>query len=1008
MSQTVEGGLGTQNIAFLEDLYEAYVKDPDSVPADFRGYFASLGQPASETKLGPSFEARSLFNPPSPGVNGEANGHVNGTVHGATNGVTNGGTNGVTVVARPDVAPLESAPPSSGGGHSIGLSEQSLTNGQLRMAPVGSLRPLSDADSLDIAIRQDRVDQLVRSYRTRGHMIAKIDPLGMPRPATAELEPRHYHLTDADMDRRFSSRTIYGTETLTLREILDRLRNTYCRSIGVEFMHMHEIEPRNWLQERMEGTENRLEISVADQRRILTLLTDSVILEEFIQKKYLGAKSFSLEGSESLIPLLALTIERSAEHGVDEITLGMAHRGRLNVLANIMGKSPREIFREFEDLDPQLYRGRGDVKYHLGYSSDFTTPNGKKVHLSLCFNPSHLEFVNPVVVGRVRAKQDRVGDTERTRKLGLVIHGDAAMAGEGIVPETLNLSQLRAYNTGGTIHVVVNNQIGFTTPPWQSRSATYATDVAKMLQIPIFHVNGEDPEAVAQVVRLATDFRATFKRDVVIDMYGYRRHGHNEGDEPSFTQPVLYRAIMKRVSVRDGYLEHLNKLGGVSKEEADQIAVERRAHLEQELTVARRKDYKRTEDWLGGYWQGFIGGPESGADEADTTVDQAHLASLVTKLTETPPGFTPHPKIVKILEQRREMATGQKSLDWGTAELAAFASLVTSGVRVRMTGQDTGRGTFSQRHGVLYDYEDGRTYTPLAHLAQNQAPIELYNSPLSEAGVLGFEWGYSLDFPEGLVVWEAQFGDFVNVAQVIIDQFIMSAEDKWKRLSGLVLLLPHGFEGMGPEHSSARLERWLTLAAEDNAQVVQPTTPSQHFHLLRRQALRRWRKPLIVLTPKSLLRHPMATSSIEQCANDRFHRVLPDELTTRTKKVGRVILCSGKVYYDLVKHRQDTGRDDVAIIRVEQLYPLPKKSLLAALESYPDGVSLVWTQEEPENMGAWPYLRVRLGERVFGRWPLSVVSREESASPATGSASSHRMEQQELIQKAFGVAYEPV
>ena len=582
------------------------------------------------------------------------------------------------------------------------------------------------------------------------------------------------------------------------------------------------------------------------------------------------------------------------------------------------------------------------------------------------------------------------------------------MAGEGIVQETFNLSQLRAYNIGGTIHVVVNNQIGFTTPPWESRSSAYATDVAKMLQIPIFHVNGEDPEAVAQVVRLAMDFRRTFKRDVVIDMYGYRRLGHNEGDEPSFTQPVLYRAISKRVSVRDGYLEHLLALGGITREDADQIAVERRAHLEQELTVARRKDFKRVDDWLGGYWSGYIGGAESSADEADTALDPAVLTSFIERMSQVPPGFTPHPKIVRLLEQRLDMAHGKRPLDWGTAELAAFASLVTSGVRVRFTGQDVPRGTFSQRHAVLYDYENGKTHTPLAHLAPNQAPIEIFNSALSEAGVLGFEWGYSLDYPEALVLWEAQFGDFVNVAQVIIDQFIMSAEDKWKRLSGLVLLLPHGFEGMGPEHSSARMERWLALAAEDNAQIVQPTTPAQHFHLLRRQALRRWRKPLIVFTPKSLLRHPLATSSLEDCASGKFHRVLGDEMPNRTKKVGRIILCSGKLYYDLVKHRQDSGREDVAIIRLEQLYPLPKKSLLAAFDPYPDGVSLVWAQEEPENMGAWRYLRVLLGERVFGRWPLSVVARDESASPATGSASSHRMEQQELIQKAFGVAYEPV
>jgi 2-oxoglutarate dehydrogenase E1 component len=1013
--------LGNQNIAFLESLYEAYLENPESVSADYRAYFDSLG--AEKTRLGPSFATRSLFNPPAGGkTNGDAAGATAKASNGAVNGSTNGASassNGHAGVAatpqlmRPPALPTYvdvDMPPPSARMPSHPPEEDALAAGSLRVAPVGSLRPVSQSETLDIAIRQDRVDQLVRAYRVRGHMIAKIDPLGMPRRPMPELEPKFYHLTDADMDRRFSSRTIYGTETLTLREILDRLRNTYCRSIGVEFMHIHDLEPKNWLQERMEGTENRLEMEVQDQRRIFTLLTDAVILEEFIQRKYLGAKSFSLEGSESLIPLLALTIERASDQGVDEVTLGMAHRGRLNVLANIMRKHPRKIFREFEDLDPLLYRGRGDVKYHLGYSSDYETPAGKKVHLSLCFNPSHLEFVNPVVVGRVRAKQDRVGDRARNKKIALIIHGDAAMAGEGVTQETFNISQLAAYNTGGSIHVVVNNQIGFTTPPWESRSTTYATDVAKMLQIPIFHVNGEDPEAVAQVVRLAIDFRMTFKRDVVIDMYGYRRHGHNEGDEPSFTQPVLYRAISKRQSVKDGYLEHLTALGvgGMTKEEGDQIAVERKAHLEQELTAARTKDYKRVDDWLGGYWQGFIGGPESGADEADTTTEPAVLTALIEKMCQPPEGFTLHPKVTKLLDQRIEMARGNRPIDWGTAELAAFASLVTSGVRVRMTGQDSARGTFSQRHAVLLDYETGRHYMPLAYLAEGQAPIEIYNSALSEVGVLGFEWGFSLDYPDGLVIWEAQYGDFVNVAQVIIDQFIMSAEDKWKRLSGLVLLLPHGFEGAGPEHSSARIERFLALCAEDNAQVVQPTTPAQHYHLLKRQALRRWRKPLIVFTPKSLLRHPSATSTLDELASGRFHRVLPDELTTRTKKVGRVILCTGKIYYELVKYRQDTGREDVAIIRLEQLYPLPKQSLMTALEAYPDAVSVVWTQDEPANMGAWSYLRVKLGERMFGRWPLSVVSRDESASPATGSASSHRLEQQELIQKAFGVAYEPV
>ena len=1003
MSQTVEGGLGTQNIAFLEDLYEAYVKDPDSVPADFRGYFASLGQPASGTKVGPSFEARSLFNPPSPAVNGGVNGHVNGTVNGATNGAT--------LMARPDVVPLESAPPSSGSGPTMSLAEQSLTNGQLRMAPVGSLRPLSDADSLDIAIRQDRVDQLVRSYRTRGHMIAKIDPLGMPRPATAELEPRHYHLTDADMDRRFSSRTIYGTETLTLREILDRLRNTYCRSIGVEFMHMHEIEPRNWLQERMEGTENRLEISVAEQRRILTLLTDSVILEEFIQRKYLGAKSFSLEGSESLIPLLALTIERAAEHGVDEITLGMAHRGRLNVLANIMGKSPRDIFREFEDLDPQLYRGRGDVKYHMGYSSNYPAAFGRKMHLSLCFNPSHLEFVNPVVAGRVRAKQDRNGDAARSRKLALMIHGDAAMAGEGIVQETFNLSQLRAYNVGGSMHVVVNNQIGFTTPPWESRSSPYATDIAKMLQIPIFHVNGEDPEAVAQVVRLAMDFRVTFKRDVVIDMYGYRRHGHNEGDEPSYTQPIMYRAIANKPSIRSAYLDYSSKTplppsdaagAPISVEEADVLAARKRHELESELEVASRWEAPPRPSTFAGAWERLAGGAEKSAPLVSTAVSREAIDLVGAALTRVPAGFHLHPKLKKlIVEARASMAAGEKPCDWGMGEALAFGTLLAQGVRVRLSGQDSRRGTFSHRHSTFFDTENEAEYVPLQHIREKQGVFEPLDSPLSEAGVLGFEYGYSLDMPEALTLWEAQFGDFVNGAQVIIDQFLASSEAKWHRVSGLVMLLPHGMEGQGPEHSNARLDRFLNMSVHDNWQVCNLTTPAQFFHALRRQVLRPYRKPLIVMSPKSLLRHPLATSPLADFTNGEFQYVIPDTTIKELKTVRRVLLCTGKVYYDLVAARDERKAHDVAIIRIEQLFPLHKDELLKCLTGIAGGTPVVWVQEEPKNMGAWPYMNREMPGLLKGSFPWSVVSRPLSSSPATGSATRHKREQARLMDEAF-------
>ncbi|MCC6406499.1 MAG: 2-oxoglutarate dehydrogenase E1 component, partial [Planctomycetes bacterium] len=708
---------------------------------------------------------------------------------------------------------------------------------------------------------QDRADQLVRAYRVRGHSIAKVDPLDLPRAPQPELELEFYGFSERDLARKVSTHRVAGLSDATLGQVVELLQQTYCRSIGVQFMHIGDLAVQRWLQERMERTRNRLALSRAEQLRILTKLTDAVIFEEFIQRKYLGAKSFSLEGSESLIPLLDLAIEHAGSQGTQEIVLAMAHRGRLNVLANILGKGARQIFREFEDADPELHiGGRGDVKYHKGYSSQYVTSAGASIHLSLCFNPSHLEFVNPVAQGRMRAKQDRYGDRERTKGVVILIHGDAAFIGEGIVQESLNLSELQAYTTGGTIHVVVNNQIGFTTSPCQSRSTQYCTDIAKMLQIPIFHVNGEDPEAVAQVVRLALDFRRAFRRDVVIDVWGYRRRGHNEGDEPSFTDPQLYAAITRRKNSREGYLEHLLSLGEVKRAEADEIVERRRAALETELSAARSAEYVYVKDPLGAVWNTYTGGPDAAAPDVATAVPREKLAELLNRLAHAPKGFKVHPKLERWLEARAEMARGERELDWAAAEALAFATLALEGRRVRLTGQDSERGTFSHRHAVLHDYESGTRWMPLAALAPEQAPVEIHNSSLSETGVLGFEYGYSLDFPEALVLWEAQFGDFVNVAQPIIDQFIVSAEDKWDRLSGLVMLLPHGFEGQGPEHSSARLERFLTQAAEDNIQVANCTTPAQYFHLLRRQALRAWRKPLVVMTPKSLLRHPRATS----------------------------------------------------------------------------------------------------------------------------------------------------
>jgi 2-oxoglutarate dehydrogenase E1 component len=641
------------------------------------------------------------------------------------------------------------------------------------------------------------------------------------------------------------------------------------------------------------------------------------------------------------------------------------------------------------------------VKYHLGYSSNWKTVRGHNVHLSLCFNPSHLEYVNPVALGRLRSKQDRQHDTQRRRGLALLIHGDAAFAGEGVIQEILQMSELAAYTVGGSIHVIVNNQIGFTTPPEQGRSSIYASGIGKMLQIPIFHVNGEDPEAVGQVIRVALDFRNTFKRDVVIDMYGYRKLGHNEGDEPSFTQPLLYKAIAKRKSVREAYLAHLLTQGGVTPEEAAQIAEERRQLLEEELSAARSETYIHVDDQMTGHWAAYSGGDEKDMPDRETGVERERLIAILEKLSRTPQEFHPDSRIARILKQRHQMAAGEKPLDWAAGEALAFGTLLIEGYRVRMTGQDCERGTFSHRHAVLRDVEFGHSYVPLRHLTPRQGPFEIHNSLLSEAGVLGFEYGYSMDWPDGIVCWEAQFGDFVNAAQVIIDQFLSSAEDKWKRLSGLVMLLPHGFEGQGPEHSSARLERFLQLCAEDNMQVINPTTPAQYYHALRRQVIRPWRKPLIVMTPKSLLRHPNVTSDLEAFTTGTFQRILADGGPAEGK-AKRVLLCSGKVFFDLLGARQERGLEEkVAILRVEQLYPLADEVVEAALAPYADGTAVYWVQEEPENMGAWSYLRFRFLDRLFDRLPFEGVTRAASASPATGSASSHKLEQRQLVDQAF-------
>ncbi|MCR9199444.1 MAG: 2-oxoglutarate dehydrogenase E1 component [Planctomycetaceae bacterium] len=929
--------LSTQSLAFLEHQYASFLHDRNSVSPDWRDYFDDIH--TGHEEITPS-----VLQAPFP--------------------------------------------------------HDSIFHKQTGLPTGGSAAPAPVSGSAaETVVLQEKLDQLIRNYRVRGHMIAGIDPLEAKRPVPPELDPAFYGFTEEHMEMEFSTRWFGGAECRTLRDMIEWLKMTYCRSIGVQFMHIDSLQARSWLRDQMERSGNRLTLSRDEQIRILRRLSDAVMFEEFVQKKYVGAKSFSLEGAESLIPLLDMAIERAGTQGIDLIVMGMAHRGRLNVLANIMAKAPSRIFREFEDCDPERQMGRGDVKYHLGFSSDWETVEGRQVHLTLCFNPSHLEFVNPVALGRLRAKQDLRDDRERRKSMAILIHGDAAFAGEGVTQETLNLSELTGYRTGGTVHIIVNNQVGFTTSASEGRSCTYATDVARMLQIPIFHVNGEDPEAVAKAVQLAMDFRQKFQRDVVIDMYCFRRRGHNEGDEPAFTQPTMYQMIRQRQTVFESYLESMLSLNELTREEADKIVARRAAILEAELAEARKDEYRYLVD-SGGGWENYFGGPVEKADVVDTTITADRLRSIMTTLSTPPEGFTPHPRLSRMLQQRLLMGQGEVSFDWGAAELAALGTLVSDGRQLRFSGQDVRRGTFSHRHAALYDSNDGRVWMGLAELAEHPDLVELYNSPLSEIGVLGFEYGYSLDQPSGLTIWEAQFGDFVNTAQVIIDQFISSAEDKWERLSGLVMLLPHGFEGQGPEHSSARLERFLTLAAEDNIQIAVPTTPAQYFHLLRRQAMRMWKKPLVVMTPKSLLRHKGAVSTIEEMTTGHFHEVIAD--TQPAEGTQRILVCSGKIFYELESLRAESGRNDVAIIRVEQLYPLPSGDLKAALDGYAADVPVYWVQEEPRNMGSWPFIRIRFGDSIFGH-ELHGISRVESASPATGSGTSHKIEQQAILKQAFDI-----
>ena len=855
---------------------------------------------------------------------------------------------------------------------------------------------------------QYSADQLVNGYRSRGHYNAQLDPLKLNKQIRTPLSLESFGLAKSDLEERVYYTCGEQIEQITLRELVQRLDGLYCNHIGYQFTHIDELNVQQWLIDRIERQSHIKELPNTVQKKILQGLTEATVFEEFVRKKYVGAKTFSLFGSEMLIPMLDLLVDRAASNNVREVVLGMPHRGRLNVLTNIIGQAPRELFAQFNDVDFHQFIGGGDVKYHLGNSVDKVTSSGNEVHLSLSFNPSHLEFINTVVLGRLRAKQDRTGDVNRRKGMAVLIHGDAAFIGEGIVQETLNLSQLDGYKVGGTVHVIVNNQIGFTTSVDQSRSTRYCTDIARMLQIPIFHVNGDDPEAVADVVSMAMDFREKFQRDVIIDLVCYRRLGHNEADEPSFTQPMMYKAIDKQMPIRDSYLERLIEQNRISVEEANKMSDDYQEFLKGEYDIAqemKERALRRPE----GVWEEFDGGLEPTAEDPEhdpadecpeTRIPVDRSAEILRMLATVPDDFHRNRKLSRIADQRKEMADGERMLDWSSAEALAFATLSMEGHRIRLSGQDCQRGTFNQRHSVLHDIIDGHEHSIFSNLSPKQAPVEIVNSPLSEAGVLGFDYGYSLDYPNALVAWEAQFGDFSNAAQVIIDQFMASAEDKWRRLSGLVLLLPHGYEGQGPEHSSARLERFLWLAAEDNIQVAIPTTPAQYFHVLRRQMKRSWKKPLILFTPKSLLRHPAAVSSLEELASNKFERIIKDNRENQ-ETTSRVIMCSGKVYYDLAHYREEHRRHDVAIIRVEQPYPLKNHTVQAVLDQYQDGVPLYWVQEEPDNMGVWPYWKLRYGHRMFERFPLSVIARETSSSPATGSKAAHEFEQQQLLERAF-------
>ncbi|MFW5815372.1 MAG: 2-oxoglutarate dehydrogenase E1 component [Wenzhouxiangella sp.] len=847
--------------------------------------------------------------------------------------------------------------------------------------------------------KQAGVLRLINAYRVRGHQRAQLDPLNLSeRPPVPDLEIDFYGLTESDLKTSFHSGTLAGPDHLPLGEILEICRRTYCGSIGTEYMHITDTNQRRWLQQRLEGARGDFTPSEEERLRLFDKLSAAEGMEKYLHSKYVGQKRFSLEGGESLIPLLDTLIRHTGSQGVQEMVIGMAHRGRLNVLVNILGKSPRELFAEFEGAMAKDDPNRsGDVKYHMGFSSDVRTPGGV-MHLALAFNPSHLEIVNPVVAGSARARQTRLGDETREQVMPVLIHGDAAIAGQGVVMELLNMSQARGFAVGGTFHIVINNQIGFTTSnPIDARSTLYCTEVAKMVQAPIFHVNGDDPEAVLFVTRLAADFRREFKKDVVIDLICYRRLGHNEADEPAATQPRMYQVIRKLDPVRKLYAGRLIAEGLVDPDDIGQAAERYRDKLdsgEPVVELVSEEDALVTVDWqpyLESDWR----------DPAETALSAADIQSLGEVITSVPEDFKLHRQVERIIDSRRKMVSGDMPIDWGFAETLAYASLIRAGHGLRLVGQDSGRGTFFHRHAVLHNQSDGRAFIPLGQLTDNQRKVTIIDSLLSEEAVLGFEYGYATADPGSLVIWEAQFGDFVNGAQVVIDQFITSGETKWGRLCGLVMFLPHGYEGQGPEHSSARLERFMQLASGNNIQVCVPSLPSQMFHMLRRQMLRPFRKPLIVMTPKSLLRHKASTSSLEEIARGAFRVVIDDPAEPAPTNVKRVVFCAGKVYFDLAAGRDEQNTDEVALVRVEQLYPFPREELQAIIERYEQADEVIWCQEEPLNQGAWFQIRHHIQACIRADQTLKYVGRNASASPAVGYYQVHQEQQKRLVSDAL-------